>query len=86
MQGIQFVIGILLARVLAPSDYGMVGMLAIFTAIAQTLINSGFSTALVRKKDRTQTDLSTSFYCNIAVGIVLYFILFFFHAYRPLTF
>ncbi len=77
LQGIQFVIGILLARVLAPSDYGMVGMLAIFTAIAQTLINSGFSTALVRKKDRTQTDLSTTFYFNIVVGFVLYFILFF---------
>ena len=77
LQGIQFVIGILLARVLSPSDYGMVGMLAIFTAVASTLINSGFSTALVRKTDRTQTDLSTTFYFNIVVGIVLYFALFF---------
>ena len=77
LQGIQFVIGILLARVLSPSDYGMVGMLAIFTAIANTIINSGFSTALVRKTDRTQTDLSTTFYFNIVVGIVLYFALFF---------
>ena len=77
LQSIQFIIGILLARVLSPSDYGMVGMLAIFTAVAQTLINSGFSTALVRKTDRTQTDLSTTFYFNIVVGFVLYFILFF---------
>ena len=77
LQGIQFVIGVLLARVLSPSDYGMVGMLAIFTAISQTLINSGFSTAIVRKTDRTQTDLSTAFWFNIGVGIVLYFILFF---------
>ena len=77
LQGIQFVIGVLLARVLSPSDYGMVGMLAIFTAVASTLINSGFSTALVRKTDRTQTDLSTTFYFNIAVGFVLYFALFF---------
>ncbi|MBR5531976.1 MAG: lipopolysaccharide biosynthesis protein, partial [Bacteroidales bacterium] len=77
LQGIQFVIGVLLARVLSPSDYGMVGMLAIFTAVAGTLINSGFSTALVRKTDRTQTDLSTTFYFNIAVGFVLYFALFF---------
>ena len=76
-QGIQFVIGVLIARVLSPSDYGMVGMLAIFTAISQTLINSGFSTAIVRKTDRTQTDLSTAFWFNIGVGIVLYFILFF---------
>ncbi|MBP3354664.1 MAG: lipopolysaccharide biosynthesis protein [Bacteroidales bacterium] len=77
LQGIQFIIGILLARVLSPSDYGMVGMLAIFTAVSQTLINSGFSTALVRKNDRTQTDLSTTFYFNIVVGFVLYFVLFF---------
>ena len=77
LQGIQFIIGILLARVLSPSDYGMVGMLAIFTAVASTLINSGFSTALVRKTDRTQTDLSTTFYFNIVVGFILYFALFF---------
>lgn len=75
-QGIQFVIGVLIARVLSPSDYGMVGMLAIFTAISQTLINSGFSTAIVRKTDRTQTDLSTAFWFNMAVGLALYFILF----------
>lgn len=77
LQGIQFIIGVLLARVLSPSDYGMVGMLAIFTAVSQTLINSGFSTALVRKNDRTQADLSTTFYFNIVVGFVLYFVLFF---------
>ncbi|MBR4118735.1 MAG: lipopolysaccharide biosynthesis protein [Bacteroidales bacterium] len=77
LQGIQFIIGVLLARVLTPSDYGMVGMLAIFTAVSQTLINSGFSTALVRKNDRTQADLSTTFYFNIVVGFVLYFVLFF---------
>lgn len=77
LQGIQFIIGILLARVLSPSDYGMVGMLVIFTAVSQTLINSGFSTALVRKNNRTQTDLSTTFYFNIVVGFVLYFVLFF---------
>lgn len=77
LQGIQFIIGILLARVLSPSDYGMVGMLAIFTAVSQTLINSGFHTALVRKNNRTQTDLSTTFYFNIVVGFVLYFVLFF---------
>lgn len=75
-QGIQFVIGVLIARVLSPSDYGMVGMLAIFTAISQTLINSGFSTAIVRKTDRTQTDLSTAFWFNMAVGLALYLILF----------
>ena len=47
---IQFVLGIILARLLLPKDYGLLGMLAIFWAIADTFINSGFSTALIRKK------------------------------------
>ena len=74
VQGIQFVIMVI---ILLPSDYGMIGMLAIFIAIAQTLIDSGFSNALIQKKDRSEIDYSTVFYFNIAVGIVLYFILFF---------
>ncbi|MEG2164083.1 MAG: lipopolysaccharide biosynthesis protein [Bacteroidales bacterium] len=77
LQGISFLIGILIARVLSPSDYGMVGMLAVFTAVSQTIINSGFATAIVRKADRTQTDLSTAFYFNIVVAFILYFALFF---------
>ena len=76
-QGISFVIGILLARILSPSDYGLVGMIGIFMAIGQTFIDSGFSSALIRKKDCTDTDYSTAFYFNIAVGIVSYLILFF---------
>ena len=63
--------------ILLPSDYGMIGMLAIFIAIAQTLIDSGFSNALIQKKDRSEIDYSTVFYFNIVVGIILYFILFF---------
>ncbi len=51
LQGVQFIINILMARLLLPSDYGMIGMLAIFIAIAQTLIDSGFSNALIQKKD-----------------------------------
>ena len=74
VQGIQFVI---MHIILLPSDYGMIGMLAIFIAIAQTLIDSGFSNALIQKKDRSEIDYSTVFYFNIVVGIILYFILFF---------
>ena len=48
-----------------PSDYGMIGMLAVFLQISQTFIDSGFSDALVQKKDRTETDLSTVFYLQI---------------------
>ena len=75
-QGVQFVFSILLARILLPSDYGIIAMLSIFFAVAQTFIDSGFSSAIVRKKDRTESDLSTCFYFNIFVGLGFYIILF----------
>ena len=71
-QGIQFVFGILIARLLLPSDFGVIAMLNIFMAVAGTFIDSGFSSALVRKLDRTQTDYSTVFYFNIAVACLAY--------------
>ena len=71
-QTIQFIIGIIIARILMPSDYGIVGMLAIFMAIAQTFLDSGFASALIQKKDRTDVDYSTVFYFNIVVSCVLY--------------
>ncbi len=77
VQGIQFIVMIIMARILTPADYGLVGMLAIFIAISQSLIDSGFSQALIRKQDRTEIDNSTVFYFNIGVGVVLYFLLFF---------
>lgn len=77
LQIIQFIIGIFMARILQPSDYGMVGMLTVFLAISNLLINSGFYRALIQKKDRTAIDYSTVFYFNIVVGLVLYLILFF---------
>lgn len=77
VQGIQFLVMIIMARILTPSDYGLVGMLAIFISIAQSLVDSGFSQALIRKQDRSEVDNSTVFYFNIAVGVLLYGILFF---------
>ncbi|MBM6781266.1 lipopolysaccharide biosynthesis protein [Bacteroides mediterraneensis] len=74
VQGIQFFIMIIMARLLTPNDYGLVGMLTIFIAIAQTLIDSGFSQALIRKQNRTETDNSTVFYFNIVVGLFIYLI------------
>lgn len=76
-QGISFVIGIFLARILTPSDFGVVGMIAIFMAISQTFIDSGFGSALIRKNDCTEDDYSTAFYFNILVGILCYIVLFF---------
>lgn len=75
VQGIQFVLSFIIARQLFPSDYGLVAMLTIFMAIAQSFIDSGFSNALIQKQDRTQTDYSTVFYFNIIVGFLAYIIL-----------
>ena len=76
-QGVQFVVGIILARILSPREFGLIGMLTIFIAISQSFVDSGFSNALIRKKNCTQKDYSTVFYFNLAVGILFYAILFF---------
>lgn len=75
-QGVQFLFGIILARLLSPEDYGTIAMPLVFLAIAQCFIDSGFSTALIRKPDLTEEDLSTAFYFNIGVGAICYFALF----------
>ena len=76
-QGIQFIVGIILARILSPAEFGLIGMLTIFIALSQSFIDSGFTNALIRKQDCTQTDYSTVFYFNFVVGIIFYLILFF---------
>lgn len=76
VQGVQFVIMIIMANLLTPDDYGLIGMLSIFLAVAQTLIDSGFSQALIRQQDRTEVDNSTVFYFNIVVSGLLYLILY----------
>lgn len=75
-QGIQFVLTIVIARVLSPDDYGLVAMLGIFIAIAQTIVDSGFSNALIQKKNRTEVDYSTMFFFNIVISVVIYLLLF----------
>ncbi|GAB1452025.1 lipopolysaccharide biosynthesis protein [Draconibacterium sp.] len=76
-QGISFVIGVILARILTPSDYGLIGMLAIFFAFSNLIVESGFSNALIQKIDRTESDYSTIFYFNLVVSGFVYLILFF---------
>lgn len=76
VQGVQFLVLLVIARILNPKDFGLVGMLAIFMAVAQTLIDSGFSQALIRKQDRTETDNSTVFYFNVAISGFLYLLLY----------
>lgn len=76
VQFVGFVVLIIMARKISPSAYGLVGMVAIFIDVSQSLVDSGFSQALIRKQHRTEVDNSTVFYFNIAVGIIIYAILF----------
>lgn len=74
--GIQFIIGIVMARLLSPDDYGIAALPGVFMALAGVFIDSGFSGAMVRKPDLTEEDLSTAFYYSIGIGVVCYVILF----------
>lgn len=76
MEGSQFVIGIILARLLMPSDFGLVGMLAIFVAISNVCIDGGFAKALIQKKECLDIDYSTAFVTNIVISLFIYVILF----------
>lgn len=75
LQGIQFVIGIILARLLTPDDYGAIGMLTIFISVSQTFVDSGFTSALIRKIDRTENDLSTAFIVNLSISVLAVIVL-----------
>lgn len=75
--GITFIVGIILARILSPREFGLVGMIVIFIEVSNTFINSGFGNALIRKKNCTQTDYSTVFFFNLASGAVFFIALFF---------
>jgi len=77
LQVMHILISIILARLLNPSEFGLLGMLAIFTSIAQSVLDSGFGSALIQKKDATQTDSSSIFYFNLLIGIFLASIFFF---------
>lgn len=73
---VSFVVSIVLARLLSPDDYGLIGIIAIFTAVCGTLINGGFSDALVRKKNATEEDYNTVFIVNFAMSLFLYVVIF----------
>jgi O-antigen/teichoic acid export membrane protein len=75
-QGALFVLSIILARIIAPHNFGLLAMLSIFIEIANTFVDSGFSKALVQKQDRTEKDFSTVFFFNIIISIIIYLVLF----------
>ena len=73
---IQFISGIILARLLTPYDYGCIGMLSIFMVLAEAFIDGGFGSALIQKKRPTQEDYSTIFFWNLFMAILLYAVLY----------
>lgn len=76
-QGIAFIIQLVLARILAPSDYGVITMLTVFIAISQVFVQSGLNTALVQRKDTSEEDYTLVFWVSLLIAIILYAILFF---------
>lgn len=75
-QGVSFVVGIVLARLLSPEEYGLIGIVTIFTTVMLGVVDSGFSNALIRKKDVTKEDYNTLFISNLVISIALFFLLF----------
>lgn len=76
-QGTSFLISVILARLMMPEDYGIVAIVLVFISIANVFITQGFSQALIQKKDASELDFTTVFYCSLAVSVALYFLLFF---------
>lgn len=85
-QAVSFIISIILARLLTPTDYGIVGLMSIFLVISNVFIDAGFGNAIIRKTDRTAADLSTAFYFNISISCIIYIILWFLAPYISLFF
>ena len=74
--GVSFLVSIVLARLLSPDDYGLIGIINIFTVVCTAIINGGFSTALIRKKDVTDDDYNTAFIVNLGLSLLLYVLVF----------
>lgn len=75
-QGIQFVVSIILAKLLTPEEYGVVGLITIFITIANVFVQNGFNTALIQKKNADDVDFSSVFYLSLGVAAIMYVILF----------
>lgn len=71
-QGITFLVGLVLARLLSPSEYGLIGICLIFVNVLGGIVDSGFSTALIRKQDANDDDYNTMFYTNLIISVLLY--------------
>ena len=77
VQGVQFLVNIILARLLEPEDYGTIALITVFITLANVTVQGGFNTALIQKKNPDRTDYSSVFYFSLAVSCVIYAALFF---------
>lgn len=71
-QGVSFIVGLVLARLLSPEEYGLIGIVMIFVTVLSGVVDSGFSTAVIRKQDANDDDYNTMFYTNMLFSLVLY--------------
>ena len=76
-QGIQFIISILLARLLSPEEYGVINLVLIFVTIANVIVQNGFGTALIQKQQADERDYSSVFFVNLVTAAVIYTLLFY---------
>ena len=76
-QALQFIISVILARILLPEDYGIVALIQIFIQIANVFVVDGFNTALIQKKDSDELDFSSVFFATCIIAFLLYIIIFF---------
>lgn len=75
-QAVGFVVSIILARILSPSEFGLIGMIAVFLNLGRTIVDGGLAASLIRSKNNDEIDLSTVFWINVSVGLVIYLLLF----------
>ena len=75
-QVVSFIVTVVLARLLSPSDYGAIGLLAVFLSVSQMFVDCGFGSALIRQKEKTDMDFSTVFWYNFAISSACYIVLF----------
>ncbi|MFW6008655.1 MAG: oligosaccharide flippase family protein, partial [archaeon] len=75
-QLVQFIVQIVLARLILPEDFGLIGMVTVFITLSQVFVDSGFTKGLIREKKSTQEDYSTVFLFNLLIAVIIYIILF----------
>jgi O-antigen/teichoic acid export membrane protein len=72
LRGLSFIASVILARLLGPTEFGLVGMISVFIALGNSLVDSGLSASLIRTKNADESDYATVFYLNLALSVLVY--------------